>query len=142
MIWRRWQRRVEAAGADGWIRFVDRSLSPQGFSDVLAASDAMVMSYRAVTNSGAFYAAMTFGRGVIASDLPFFREMLGMSPDAGRLFRPGNAADLARALREYLAVPADQRCRAARAIADALPWERVIPPVAAAIRDAVRRVSG
>lgn len=111
------------------IKLLLRRLSDQEFADYTGASDAILLPYRSVTGSGALLAALTFGRGVVASDLDFFREALSEAPDAGALVSPGNADALAEGIRQYLAVPADRRSKAARELADAYSWSKVIQPV-------------
>jgi beta-1,4-mannosyltransferase len=128
-----------SAAAVSYVRVVERQQTRQEFGDVLAASDALILPYRQITNSGLFYAAMTFARGVVASDLPFFREMLAGHPDAGRLFPVNDAQALAQAIEAYLRVPEERRRRAARAFADEHAWDRVVAPAAAAIRECVAR---
>ena len=78
------------------IRIIPRSLSTQEFSDVINASEAVLLPYRKITGSGAFMSAMTLGRGVIASDLPYFREMLDGHAHAVCLFEAGNETALAK----------------------------------------------
>ena len=79
-------------------------------------------------------AAWTQGRGVVASDLDYFREALPADSDAGTLFQAGSADALAQALRVYLSIPAEQRHRAAMAMAEEAAWDRCILPVAEALR--------
>jgi beta-1,4-mannosyltransferase len=109
---------------------VARAVSDQEFSDYTAACDAMLLPYRKVTGSGACLASWTLGRGVVASDLPYFREMLGNHPKAGRIFRTEDAASLAAGITAYLAVPAAERNAAARAAAEYYAWDRCVRPVA------------
>ena len=118
-----------------YARWVDRQLSDAEYAAFVRAADAVVLPYRWITSSGSVLAAMTLGRGVIAADLPLFREVLGDHPAAGALFRAGDPADLAAAIDRYLRVPADDRHRAARAVADAHAWDEVIRPVADAMAD-------
>ena len=111
-------------------RLVDHWLSAQEFADIVGASDAVVLPYLNITGSGALYAAWSLGRGVIASDLPFFRETLGPEPDAGRLFRSGLDDSLADAIIEYLRIPSERRTAAALRLMQQHSWERCIQPVA------------
>jgi hypothetical protein len=78
------------------------------------------------------------GAGVIASDLPFFREMLEGVPLLGRTFRNGDSADLARAIEAYLAVHTDQRRQAILAAVEDLSPERVVVPFVEALRSRLR----
>jgi beta-1,4-mannosyltransferase len=112
---------------------VERELSDQEFSDFAAASDAMLLPYRQITGSGALLAALTLKRGVIASDLPYFREILEKEPDAGVLFDPGDAGALAWSIEDHLTRPAASRFAAARRLADEFTWERMVAPIAEVI---------
>ena len=120
---------TEQAARYQHMRVIPRRLSEQEFADLAHASDGVLLPYRNVTGSSVLLAAVTFRRGVIASDLPFFRETLEGHPEAGVLFRPGDAPALAEAIRHYLAIPPAAREAAARALADQYSWDRVIVPV-------------
>jgi beta-1,4-mannosyltransferase len=109
-------------------------LTNQEFADLASVSDIILLPYRRITGSAALMAALSLGRGVVASDLPFFREILAAEPLAGALFPPGNARALASTVRHYLTVPADQRQQAARRLADRYKWADVIAPVLTVIR--------
>jgi glycosyltransferase involved in cell wall biosynthesis len=109
---------------------IDRALSDQEFADIVGASDAILFPYRAVTGSSAVLAALSLGRGVVASDLPFFKSLLADHPLAGRTFRNGDVRDFAEAITAYLAVPQELRRTAARSLAAEFAWPRVIRPVA------------
>jgi beta-1,4-mannosyltransferase len=116
------------------VIFAERRLTAQEFADLMGASDIVLLPYRSLTGSSALLAALTFGRGVIASDLPFFTSMLSNNPLAGRTFRSDDAGSLVEAISTYLTVPSEVRQRAARSLADAFDWSLVIRPVAAALR--------
>jgi beta-1,4-mannosyltransferase len=106
-----------------------RRLSDQEFVDLITASAAIILPYRKITGSSALLAAWTLGRGVIASDHPYFREMFEGEPDAGRLFPVGDAAELARSISEYLEVPEVRRITAANRLGERFSWTRTIRPV-------------
>jgi glycosyltransferase involved in cell wall biosynthesis len=108
---------------------VPRALSDQEFADVIGASEAVLLPYRKITGSGSLLAAWTLGRGVIASDLPLFREMLATEPKAGQLFRADDAASLADAIGSYLAMPARTRNEAAVRAANFYSWDSTVEPV-------------
>jgi len=126
------------------LRFalLDRWLTDQEFADIVAASEAILLPYRQITGSGALLAAWTLGCGVIASDLPFFAEMLGPEPDAGRLFPAGDAAGLAQAIAAYLAIPAPRRAEAALGMARRHAWDRCVEPVVGVLRDWMAAADG
>jgi beta-1,4-mannosyltransferase len=106
-----------------------RDLTDQEFADVVGASDVILLPYRRATGSGAALAALTLGRGIVASNLPFFESLLAGHPDAGRTFTAGDARDCARAIRAYLSVPPERRHSAARGLAGEFAWPRLVEPV-------------
>jgi beta-1,4-mannosyltransferase len=125
---------ARAAASEGRIVVVPRVLSESEFSDAVAASDAVLLPYHTVTGSGVLFAAWTQGAGVIASDLPFFREILDPHPSCGRTFAAGDSAALAAAIEIYLAIPAEARRRAVAAAVEVLAPERVVMPFVDALR--------
>jgi glycosyltransferase involved in cell wall biosynthesis len=110
---------------------LERDLTRQEFADIMGASDAALLSYRKITGSGALLAALGFGRGVIAADLPYFREILEGEPEAGILVPSRDPDDWARAIETYLARPADVRSRAANRLAALYSWDRAVEPLVA-----------
>jgi glycosyltransferase involved in cell wall biosynthesis len=110
----------------------------------LRAADAVVLPYRRTLNSGVLLLAYTFGLPVVAPDVPGIAELLG--PETSRSFAPGDAADLARAMREVtdLAGPASAALtRAATlAIARERAPERISPMFFAALRERLDAADG
>jgi glycosyltransferase involved in cell wall biosynthesis len=125
---------ARAEASHGSIVVLPRVLTDAEFSDAVGASDAIVLPYHAVTGSGVLFAAWTLGAGVIASDLPFFREMLDGRPLAGRTFHVGDSAALADAITSYLDVPVEERRRGIDALVDALSPEHIVGPFVEALR--------
>jgi beta-1,4-mannosyltransferase len=119
--------RAQMAGLPGVL--VARPLSDQEFSDVIAASEAILLPYRKITGSGSLLAAWTQARGVIASDLPLFREMLSAEPGAGQTFTPDDSPSLAAAISAYLSTPGQLRSAAAVRAANFYSWDRTVEPV-------------
>jgi beta-1,4-mannosyltransferase len=114
---------------------IPRKISDQEFSDYANLCEFLLLPYKEITGSGALLASLTLKRGVVASDLPFFREILGETPEAGLLVKPGDPEALASAIAHYLNVPADLRSRAARNLADKYKWSEVVIPVAEEIHN-------
>jgi beta-1,4-mannosyltransferase len=112
---------------------IDRELTDQELADVTAASDAVLLPYRAITGSSALLLALGLGRGVVTADLPYFREILAGEPDAGVLVSGWDTATWANALNEYLERPALVRSRAALRVAARYPWDRCVEPLVAAL---------
>jgi beta-1,4-mannosyltransferase len=120
--------RNEIDGLDGGV-MVSREVSEQEYADVVGASEAVLLSYKRVTTSGAMLSALTLGRGVVAPHLPYFAEMLEPETEAGALFAPGHSGGLANAVERYLQIPAERRAAAARRLAERYTWERCITSV-------------
>jgi beta-1,4-mannosyltransferase len=120
---------LSAAAADPYFRFMPRALSEQEYSDIVAASECVVLPYRAVTSSGVLLSAWSLERCVIASDLEFFVEYGQQNPGGLRLFRNGDAADLADAIERFLAEPVDDRQEGVRRAKRQSSWHIAIRPV-------------
>ena len=108
---------------------LERRLTDQEYADLTAASDASLLSYSSATTSGVLLASWSLGTGVIASDLPPFRELIPEPTGAGRVFRSGDADDLALAIDAYLSVPRPARAAAARCEAQKYAWSNCVTPV-------------
>lgn len=124
--------RKKAEKSPGTV-IVPRMITDQEFSDYANVCDALLLPYKVVTGSGALLAALTLGRGVVASDLPFFREILCGVPNAGFLVKPDNANELASGIEAYLNVPPEVRAKSARCLADNYNWRDVVLPVVAGL---------
>lgn len=124
------RRCVRAARGAPNVRVFAEEVPAQRLSDLLHAADVVLLPYREITGSGALLHAMTAGRGVVASDLPYFREILGREPEAGVLTRPLDAPALADGIRAYFGRPRAQREAAASRLAGAFEWEATVAPLA------------
>jgi beta-1,4-mannosyltransferase len=111
-----------------------RELSEQEVADLYEASDCAVLPYLRITGSSAIVAAATFGRGVIVSDLGFFKDSLAEEPRMGVMFRAGSVSEMRRSISEYFEVSADLRGISARRWADRYCWNQVVSPVAEAVK--------
>lgn len=110
--------------------FVPDFISDQLFSDYINACDLILLPYRKITGSGALLAALTLGKGVVASDLEYFNDLLQQVPDSGVLFPPEDCLALSRAISSYLEVDDSKRFAAAKSLADKYSWDKVVVPVA------------
>ena len=119
-------------GLNGVV-LIPRKLSDQEFADIVASCDAVLLPYSAITGSGLLLAAWTLGCGVVASDLPYFREMIPPGSDSGTLVPTGSPGALADGILGYLTVPADRRRAAALAQAAGHSWTRCVEPLAEAV---------
>jgi glycosyltransferase involved in cell wall biosynthesis len=114
---------------------VPKIISDQEFSDYVNLCDFLLMPYKKVTGSGVLHAVLTLSRGVIASDLPYFREILNDNPDAGVLVKPCDEESLAAGIIKYLDIPKKVRSEAARALADKYGWNEAVIPVVLAFKE-------
>jgi len=64
------------------------------------AADALVLPYKNISQSGVLFLAYRFGTPVIAADVGSFREDI-IEGRTGFLYRPGDTADLTRAIEAY-----------------------------------------
>ncbi len=112
------------------IVIIPESLSDKQLSNFYSITDIALFPYRKVTGSGALLTALTFGCAVVASDLPYFREIIGNYPNAGRLFKVGDSDALAEAINHHLDIPIETRCTAAINLANMYSWTNVVKPVA------------
>lgn len=116
-----------------------RDLEERELVELIGASDAVLLPYRRVTGSAALLTALSLGRGVVASDLPYFREVVGGRP-AAVLVDPGSPDALARGIERFFGEAGGPAARgeAARAVAAELDWDRLVAPVARWIERRVR----
>jgi glycosyltransferase involved in cell wall biosynthesis len=68
---------------------------------IYRAADVVVYPYRAITTSGALATGLAFGKPIVASNLPVFRELLKNGEDAF-LVEPSDSVELATAITRLL----------------------------------------
>ncbi len=129
---------LQSAGREPGFVVVERDLTRQEFVDLMTASDAMLLPYRKITGSAALLTALGLGRGVVASDLPYFREILEDEPDAGVLVDSRDARVWSERILAYLSRPEATRQLAAQRLADKYSWVRCVEPMVSALRRALR----
>jgi glycosyltransferase involved in cell wall biosynthesis len=112
---------------------IERDLTRQEFVDFMSASDAMLLPYRKITGSAALLTALGLHRGVVASDLPYFREILAEEPDAGVVVDSRDPRAWSASILAFLSRPDDAREQAARRLADKYSWDRCVEPMVSAI---------
>ena len=91
---------------DADIVCVPEHVSNERFGELVAAGDAVLLSYSNITGSSVPPAAWAHATPIIASRLPYFEEVLAARPHLGAMFTEGDPADLARAAATVLAWPA------------------------------------
>lgn len=83
------------------VEWIPEFVSDNVLYEKIAESDAIVVPYREISQSGVLLLALAFKRIIIASDLPSFRETLdGFSDDM--FFENGNAVSLAKSIEDCL----------------------------------------
>jgi D-inositol-3-phosphate glycosyltransferase len=68
----------------------------------LKAADVLVLPYKEIFQSGVLFLAYSFGLPVVATDVGSFREEI-VEGNTGFLCKPGESAELARAIERYFA---------------------------------------
>lgn len=119
----------QACADDSRITLIERVLTDGEFAELVRASDAVLLPYRGITSSGSLLAAFTLERAVLASDLPYFREIVTPEPQAAVLFAAGDPPSLARGIAEFFTLSPQVRGAAARRLADRYRWSEVVKPV-------------
>jgi glycosyltransferase involved in cell wall biosynthesis len=125
-----------------WINKLERScqttpnikmrierLPDQLLSTLLGAADCVLLPYLQIFGSSALSLTLALGRGFVASDLPYFQEVLALEPKAGVLAKPGDPVDLAHAIEEFFSQSPDERHEAARRLGEKIAWDKLIPPI-------------
>lgn len=110
---------------DADVVCVPEHVSNERFGELVAASDAVLLSYSNITGSSVPPAAWAQGVPIIASHLPYFEEVLAERPHLGEMFTEGDAADLARAAATVLSWPANAVAADTAAQDAALQWDVV-----------------
>lgn len=93
------ERQVKRLGLEDRIDLVDRYVSDSEAAEYFHRADALVLPYRSVTGSGVVPLAMRYGRPIIASDLPGFREMVRFH-ETGWRFPNGDVGALTDLIRQ------------------------------------------
>lgn len=112
------------------VLLIPEVVGEQRLADLIGAADAVLLPYRRVTGSAALLTALTLSRGVVATSIPYFREVLAPEPDASVLVPPDDSGALAEGIRRYFDVSTEERSRAARRLAQRYAWKRTIAPFA------------
>jgi glycosyltransferase involved in cell wall biosynthesis len=112
------------------VSFLHQELAGSDLADLLTAADCVILPYLDIVGSAALAACLTVGRGVVVSDLPYFRESLAEEPDAGVFFRPGDPEGLREAVATFFSMDRARREAAVSRLASARRWEHVVAPVA------------
>ncbi|MCX6276159.1 MAG: glycosyltransferase family 4 protein [Bacteroidetes bacterium] len=83
------------------VKLIIGYITPEKRNILFQLADAVVMPYRKVYQSGVMLMAMSYGKAVIASDLPPNKEIISDKQN-GFLFRSENETELAAVLRDVI----------------------------------------
>lgn len=98
------RQRIEDAGRGDCLLWLQRFVSDDELCGLIGVADLVVFPYQKVSQSGALYLAMTFGKPCLCSDLPGFREAL---PDGDEAFvDTADSSAFAARLTQLMASPA------------------------------------
>ncbi|MCA1790035.1 MAG: glycosyltransferase, partial [Thioalkalivibrio sp.] len=118
---RRARRHRRAAVEEGLVE-------APSLSSFLAAADTVLLPYRSVTSSGALLHALSCAHGVVATDLPFFREVCAPVPGAVEIVPPGDVERLALGVAHHLETPTSTRRTRLATLASHYAWPVCVAP--------------
>ena len=105
------------------IVWIDRYVPNEEVGSYFAVADVFVAPYLSVTQSGPLTIAYAFDKPIIASNLPAFRESVGVG-ESGYLFETGNTEDLAKTIKMFFKTPVrDEKVKRFR---QRLGWDRYV----------------
>lgn len=83
------------------IRWIDKLLDESELNDLLDSSNLIVFPYRVISQSGALLLALSYGKPIVVSDLPSFKETLSGFPDS-IFFKNGDAQELSKRIVDFV----------------------------------------
>lgn len=81
------------------VIWINRFIRDEEIKDLFQKAKCVVLPYISATQSGIFSFCFYFGKSVVASDIPFFKEFEASAADV-RLFEAGSLPDLVEKLQE------------------------------------------
>jgi glycosyltransferase involved in cell wall biosynthesis len=111
----------------GRVRFVSRFVDESEIPAFFERADVVALPYRRIDQSGVLFCALAFAKPMVLSAVGGFVEVAD-DHGAARLVPPGDVGELAAALRDLIADPAERErlSQAARAAADgAYSWSSI-----------------
>lgn len=127
--------RPEIAG-DPAFEIIEKYLSPAEVREVFRRANVVVMPYREATQSGVAAYALGLGRPIVATNVGALSDMV-VHQETGLLISPGSVAELASAIRFFVAEHAFACAMAKNAVGHAtnkFGWKRISEATAAIYR--------
>ena len=120
------RQRIEDAGRGDCLLWLQRFVSDDELCGLIALADLVVFPYVKVSQSGALYLSMTFGKPSLCSDLPGFREAL--PGDDTPFIDSGDCQAFSARIEQLMTSPAALQALAARVracAAQSFNWEQI-----------------
>ena len=111
----RYEKQIEDLGIASSCRLHIRFIADSEISLFYAAADVVILPYRRIYQSGVLLLAMSYGKAVLASDLPGMTEIVTEGKN-GYLFASGSSPALAQALVRVLTEDEERRGAAEKAL--------------------------
>lgn len=102
-----YEKIIEDRGIQSNLHLTIRYIKDEEKDLYYSATDFVVLPYREIYQSGVLLMAMSYGKAVIASDIPANREVI-TEEENGLLFRNGDSEDLSRVLRKAMHLDPDR----------------------------------
>lgn len=118
-----------ADAAKGRVRFVTRFITDRELPAIFRRADIVALPYREAQQSGVLYAALAFGKAIVASGVGGLAEVARAGDgETLRLVEPGDVPGLAAALAELLGSPGERsrlEAAASAVAAGSYSWDAV-----------------
>ncbi len=121
------EEKVQSLGISRSVRLDFRFVRAEELPVLYQAADILVYPYEEITTSGALLTGLSYGKPVVATSLPAFREALG-SGEYALLIEYGDVEGLATALTRLIQDPVEYgrlQCGAASALRAQTDWTKI-----------------
>lgn len=102
------QQKIENMGLQTTVRTRFEYISAEELGQLYTLADCVAFPYKAISTSGALMTAMSFGKAIVATDLPYFKEIL-KDGELGSLVPYGNTSKLSSEIASLLLAPAKRQ---------------------------------
>lgn len=102
------EEKIENMGLQTTVRTRFEYISAEELSQLYTLADCVAFPYKAISTSGALMTAMSFGKAIVATDLPYFQEVL-QDGALGSLVPYGNTSQLSTEIASLLLSPSKRQ---------------------------------